>query len=408
MSGSGDDDRGAALASCVAEAFETEQVPFFADLVGTPSHTKAPQDVEVAARKLDSALGQLGFVRRLVPDPDGVYADHRIYESPAVTDAPCLALVGHVDTVFPRSLGFLEFAREDDVVRGPGVLDMKSGLSCIVFALRALQQVDREAFNGLPVRFVCNSDEEVGSPSSHALFQDLAPRISEALVFEGGRDEDRVITRRKGGGMFVFEVTGRAAHAGIDHRSGINAIAAMGHLVRRLEALTDYDRGVTVNVGLIDGGTAKNTVPEHAEIIVDTRFLTVADADALVASLKALADDPWDDLVPERLRSATVAMSGGVTRPPMEASNESQALRQRYERHAAAAGLGIGEAPLQGGGSDANLLSAYGVPCIDGLGPFGKFFHKPQEWSRLSSLRQRTEALARFLAEHAAMRDGPG
>lgn len=398
---SGDDDRGPALASCVAEAFESQQVPFFSDLVDTPSHTKAKADVEVAAGKLDAVMEQLGFARRLVSDPDGVYADHRIYESPAVSDAPCLALVGHVDTVFPRSLGFLEFSREDDVVRGPGVLDMKSGLSCIIFALRALQQADREAFDRLALRFVCNSDEEVGSPSSHSLFEQLAPKTSAALVFEGGRDEDRVITRRKGGGMFIFEVTGRAAHAGIDHASGINAIAAMGHLIRRLEALTDYDRGVTVNVGLIEGGTAKNTVPEQAKIIVDTRFLTVADADGLVASLQALAADPWDEAVPERLRAATVSMSGGVTRPPMEASEASQALRQRYERHAAAAGLQIGEAPLQGGGSDANLLSAYGVPCIDGLGPFGKFFHKPQEWSRLSSLRQRTEALARFLSEHA-------
>lgn len=395
------DDRGAALASCVAQAFETEQVPFFSDLVNSPSHTKAKDDVEAAARKLDAVIGQLGFVRHLVADPDGVYADHRIYESPAVSEAPCLALVGHVDTVFPRSMGFLEYAREDDVVRGPGVLDMKSGLSCIVFALRALHKGDPEAFERLAVRFVCNSDEEVGSPSSHALFKALAPKTSAAMVFEGGRDEDRVITCRKGGGMFVFDVTGRAAHAGIDHAAGINAIAAMGHLVRRLEALTDYERGVTVNVGLIEGGTAKNTVPEQAKIIVDTRFETVADADALVAALEQLAREPWDDAVPERLREATVVMSGGVTRPPMEASEQSQALRERYERHAAAAGLQIGEAPLQGGGSDANLLSAYGVPCIDGLGPFGKFFHKPQEWSRLSSLRQRTEALARFLSEHA-------
>lgn len=394
-------DTGAALRQAVAQAFESEQVPFFADLVNTPSHTRAKADVEVAAAKLDAVMAPLGFSRRLVADPDGVFADHRIFESPAVTDTPCLALVGHVDTVFPRSLGFLEYSREDDIVRGPGVLDMKSGLSCIVFALRALAKVAPDALAKLPVRFVCNSDEEVGSPSSEPIFAELAPKTSEAMVFEGGRDGDQIITQRKGGGMFTLTVTGRAAHAGIDHAAGVNAIAALCHLVRRVEALTEYDRGITANVGLIEGGTAKNTVPEHAKCIIDTRFLTVADSKEVFAALRALAADPWDDAVPERLRAATVVLGGAITRPPMESSAASQALRRRYEAHAAATGLQIGQAPRQGGGSDANLLSAHGVPCIDGLGPFGKFFHKPQEWSSLSSLRMRTQALACFLADHA-------
>ncbi len=398
--GGADPERSAALRHHVAEAFEREQVPFFRTLVETPSHTKAKEDVELAAAQLDAAMAGLDLSRTLVPDTTGQYADHRIYQSAAVGDAPCLALVGHVDTVFPRSLGFLEYTRDGDIVRGPGVLDMKSGLSCIVFALSALRAVDRSAFDRLAVRFICNSDEEVGSPTSEPIFADLAPRISEAMVFEGGRDGDKVITSRKGGGMFTLSVTGRAAHAGIDHASGINAIAAMSYLVQRVEALTQYERGITANVGLIEGGTAKNTVPEHAKIIIDTRFETVDDANAVRTALQQLADDPWTDAVPERLRAATVELGGAITRPPMEASEASQALRRRYERHAAACGLAVGEAPRQGGGSDANLLAAYGVPTVDGLGPFGKFFHKPQEWSSLASLRMRTQALACFLAEH--------
>ncbi|MEM6990765.1 MAG: M20 family metallopeptidase [Myxococcota bacterium] len=396
-----DSPRAEALRRHVADAFESVQVPFFRALVDAPSHTKAKHDVEAAASMLDAAMDELGFGTERVPDPDGVYADHRIYQSPAVDDTPCLALVGHVDTVFPRSLGFLTWSREGDVVRGPGVLDMKSGLSCIVFALQALRAVDQPLFERLAVRFVCNADEEVGSPSSEPIFARLAPKTSHALVFEGGRDGDKVITQRKGGGMFTLTVTGRAAHAGVDHAAGVNAIAALAHLVARVEALTDYDRGVTANVGLIEGGTAKNTVPEQARCVIDTRFETVADAEAVRAALEAIVASPWGDTVPQRLHEAAVVLGGAVTRPPMEASDESQALRRRYERHAAAAGLDVGEAPRQGGGSDANLLAAYGVPSIDGLGPFGKFFHKPQEWSSLQSLRRRTQALACFLAEHA-------
>ncbi|MBL4689781.1 MAG: M20/M25/M40 family metallo-hydrolase [Nannocystaceae bacterium] len=394
--------QGDALRQHVSEVFETTQVPFFRDLVEAPSHTKAKDDVEAAARIFDAAMDEMGFVRTLVADDSGTYADHRIHESPGVGAAPCLALVGHIDTVFPRSMGFLHYERDGDIVRGPGVLDMKSGLSCMVLALSALRSVDRSAFDRLAVRLVCNADEEVGSPTSDGIFADLAPRTSAALVFEGGRDGDKIITRRKGGGMFTFDVEGRAAHAGVDHAAGVNAIAALSHLVPRIEALTAYDRGVTANVGLIEGGTAKNTVPEHARCVIDTRFETVADAQAVRAALQAIADAPWDDTVPQRLHAATVQLGGAVTRPPMEATDDSQALRGRYEVHAAAAGLAIGEAPRQGGGSDANLLAAHGVPTIDGLGPFGKFFHEPQEWSSLASLLMRTQALACFLAEQAS------
>lgn len=384
------------------ERFESEQVTFFARLVETPSHTYARDDVEAAAQLIDAHMQGIGFTCVRVPDPEGRFADHRVY-SPADLhpDAPAALCVGHIDTVFPRDTGFLTFERDDNVVRGPGVLDMKSGLTTVVFALEALAKVAPEHLAALPLRFVLNSEEEVGSPSSRELLARLAPQSSCALVFEGGRAEDKIITRRKGGGMFKFKVTGKAAHAGNHHAEGRNAIAALAHLIPHIEALTDYARGVTVNVGLVSGGTAKNTVPEFAECVVDTRFERVADADALVAQLHALADDPWAQAtaMPEALRECTVELSGGVTRPPMEASEGAQRLRLAYEPHAAAAGLQTGEAPLQGGGSDANLLAAWGVPSIDGLGPFGKHFHRTDEFSHLDSLRMRTEALAAFLLE---------
>jgi glutamate carboxypeptidase len=391
-----------ALAEAVDARFETEHIPWFRQLVETASHTYARDDVELAARIIDAAMASVGFACERHPDSEGRFADHRVYAPPELSaDASAFALVGHVDTVFPREMGFLDFEREGDTVRGPGTLDMKSGLSVIVFAIKALHQLAPELLSKLPLRFLMNSDEEVGSPSSRSLLENFARTCSGAMVFEGGRVEDKVITRRKGGGMFVFEVHGNAAHAGNNHSDGINAIHALSLMIPRIEAITDYERGITVNVGLIEGGTAKNTIPDRAKCVVDTRFIRVVDADEVVAKLRAIAADPFAGLSvePERLRKVRVELSGRVTRPPMEASAGSQKIRLAYEAHAANHGLKIGEAPLQGGGSDANILSACGVPCVDGLGPFGRHFHKVEEWSSLASLKGRTQALACFMGD---------
>lgn len=404
----------AAVEAAVDAHFEAAQVPWMRRLVEQPSHTGARDSVEAAAQILDELAGSLGLSIRRVPDPSGTYADHRVYATPATQAGDRTpALVGHVDTVFPPSLGFLHFTRDDegrgDIVRGPGVLDMKSGLSAMLFALQALREAAPERFEALKLRVVVVSDEEVGSPSSEPLFAELAPKLSEALVFEAGRVEDKIVTARKGGGMFRVVARGRAAHAGNHHEDGISAIHAVALLIPRVEALTDYARGVTVSVGLIEGGTAKNTVPEEASFVIDTRFERVSDAEEVVAKLEALVARPFEGLegVPDKLHQVEMRLEGQVTRPPMEPTPVSQALRLRYEAHAAACGLKVGEAPLQGGGSDANLLAAAGVPCIDGLGPWGRHFHKVQEWSSLDSLRRRTAALARYLVDCAGSAPTP-
>ena len=401
-----DTELGEALRVAVDDAFDAAQVPWLRRVVDQPSHTYARADVEAAAAIVDELAAELGLVRALHPDPAGKFADHRVYATPRTGASDrALALVGHIDTVFPRSLGFLEFRRDDDSVFGPGVLDMKSGISSVLFALRALRHVAPDVHAALRARVVIVSDEEVGSPSSHALYDRLAPLTTAGLVFESGRKQDLIVTARKGGGVYTLTVHGKAAHAGNDHRAGINAIHALALMVGRIEAMTDYGRGVTLNVGLIEGGTAKNTVPERASCQIDARFETVADAEQVGAALQSLARDPFAGmdpaLVPERLRGVRVELSGGVTRPPMEPIAASQQLRLAYEPYASAQGLQVGEAKLQGGGSDANLLVALGVPCIDGLGPYGDFFHQVTECCSLTSLRRRTAALAWFLAEQA-------
>jgi glutamate carboxypeptidase len=388
------------IVKAVEDTFESAQVPALAKLVNQPSHTYAPDDVEAASTILDGMVSEVDLEVSGHASGDAQFADHRVYasKSAAADDAPCLALVGHMDTVFPRSSGFLEYKRDGDVARGPGVLDMKSGLTAIVFALRAVKTVLPEEYEALPVNFICVSDEEVGSPTSRHLYDRMAKSISHALVFEKGRDEDRIVVSRKGGGTFTVEVEGKAAHAGNHHEKGVNAIHALSLLIPQIEALTDYEKGVTVNVGLMNGGTSKNTVPPNASCTIDARFLTTADAEAFEDKLQALVEKPLGN---ERLKDANFRVSGNVTRPPMETTDEIQALCARYGEHAKSVGLGSGQAPRQGGFSDSNLIAALGIPTVDGLGPWGEGAHSVDEWCSLKSLLKRTQALALFVAEEA-------
>lgn len=392
-----------ALDAAVDAAFERAQVPLLAALVEQSSCSREPEDVEAAFAILDAAAARAGLSVARTPDPRGVVADHRVYASPvSAPDAAAIALVGHLDTVFPRAMGFSGFRREGDVARGPGVLDMKSGLTAMLFAWEALRVVWPEGARALPLRLVVVSDEEIGSPSSRDLFAALAGKTRAALVFEAGREGDRIVTRRKGGGLYSVVAHGVSAHAGNRYLEGTNAIVVLSLVLPRIEALSDVAIGTTVSVGLIEGGTAKNTVPDHAVAHLDARYETMAEVARLEAAMRAITADPFaglsDAIAPARLRKASLALEGGVTRPPMEPSAATALVLAAYADAARAVGLGADEAPLQGGGSDANLLAALGVPSIDGLGPYGQHFHETREWCSLESLSRRTKALARYLA----------
>ena len=390
------------LADSIQEGFESQHIPFLEKLVNQSSYTDVPEDVEAVAVMIDELVDQLGLSRELFPDPEKRYANHRVYSTAATgSDDRALALIGHCDTVYPRELGFLEFKRDQSAkAYGPGVLDMKSGLTVILFALRAVCQQAPEIWKDCKLRFILNTEEEVGSPSSESLFKAMAPKISHAMVFEGGRDGDQIVTSRKGTGGFKIKAIGSSAHSGNDHADGVNAIHVLALLIPQLEALTDYDAGTTVNVGVIQGGTAKNTVPGEAECLVDVRVSRVDEMHKIESSLQRIVNwqFPGVESVPAKIQTARVELSGGMTRPPMESTEASEKLRENYEHFARRAGLGGGMAPMQGGGSDANNLAALGIPTIDGLGPFGKFMHHPKEWCCLKSLQKRTLALAWYLA----------
>ncbi|ACY15259.1 M20/M25/M40 family metallo-hydrolase [Haliangium ochraceum] len=320
---------------------------------------------------------------------DGV-GDHLVWKTPAwaVSGHSGELLIGHHDTVFPPG-SFEVWEREGDILRGPGVLDMKGGLVTIRTALAAL--ADAGALETVPLAFISVGDEEIGSRHSQATLEELCRGAHNALVFEAGRASDLIITQRKGTGRVTAKVTGKAAHAGNHHADGVNAIWAAARFVERAQALTDYDAGLTVNVGLISGGTSANTVPAEASCTADFRFIRKPDGERASAAFRDIAAEIARDT------GTRIEVSGGVRRPPLERGEASVALYQAYAEAARAAGLGDGECPLIGGGSDANTASTHGVPAIDGLGPRGRGFHTHDEFIEVSSLRLRVEALVRYL-----------
>ena len=327
------------------------------------------------------------------------YADHLVFSSRGAASRNPIALVGHLDTVFPPGT-FEGFRRDGDLARGPGVLDMKGGLVVVAWALRAIAEtVGLDAI--APVRLAIVADEEVGSPEGQKVIREAIDGATGALVFEAGRKGDLVITRRKGTGSMNAVATGRAAHAGNNHKEGKNAIWALARFIDRAQALTDYARGVTVNVGVISGGTSKNTVPERAEAQLDLRFETIADGEKLVADLRAAAASApaLESADGNPLDGVTIALGGGIARQPLERSDASVALMNSYLACAKASGLGGGEAALIGGGSDASTSSAIGIASIDGLGPRGVGFHTKDEQIEIATLVLKAQALARFLLQ---------
>lgn len=320
------------------------------------------------------------------------YGDHLVWRTAAAQrpGAAPILLIGHHDTVFPP--GHFEGWREagDGRAVGPGALDMKGGLSVIRAALAALAEVG--ALAELPIIAICVGDEEVGSPSSMPHLQAIARGAACALVFESGRANDMIITRRRGVGAMTVTAHGVAAHAGNNHKDGANALWALARFIDAAQQCTDYARGRTVNVGQATAGTSKNTVPERAECMLDLRYETVADAEALVGELRAAAEAAAASVPGTRLE-----VQGGARRLPLERTAASEALRDEYAACARAAGLGHGEAPLLGGGSDANTVAPLGVPAIDGLGPRGAGFHTSNEYVELATFVPKAEALVRFL-----------
>ena len=351
--------------------------------VESPSDNKAAVDKcgEFLTREFERVGGKVKV------HPASGYGNHLQIEFAGNPNHKPIMLLGHFDTVWPLgTLARMPFRIEQDRAYGPGVLDMKSGVVMMMFAMRTLREAKT---NHRPVTIFLDTDEEVGSESSRSITEAIARECEAVLVLEPAQGpQGHLKTARKGVGNFTLRVRGKASHAGVDFEKGQNAIVELSRHVLEVIKFVDLQRGITVNPGVIQGGTRSNVVAAEAWAEVDIRVARLADAPELEQRFRGLR--PFN---PE----CRLEVSGGINRPPMERTPDTVRLLEVAQAVAKELGLELGEAAT-GGGSDGNFTSALGIPTLDGLGAVGEGAHAAHESIALKDMSLRTCILAGLIA----------
>lgn len=352
-------------------------------LVSIESPTDDKAAVDRCGAEFRRHAASLGMRTRIEARSEA--GDHSVVE---IGDGgPRILLVGHVDTVWPHGqIARMPLQRRDRKLWGPGTLDMKVGVAMGLLATRVVWEAGPPSAGR--VAMLVTSDEETGSGTSRDVIEREALASDAVLVLEPALAGGPLKTSRKGIGQYELTVTGVSAHAGVDPKKGVSAIRELARQILALEALHDLERGVSVNVGVVSGGTRPNVVAERARAVVDVRAPTKADAERVDAAMRTLT---------AQLPGASLTVTGGFERPPMERSAGVAALYAHAQAAAAALGQTVAEGGT-GGGSDGNLTAALGVPTLDGLGAVGDGAHALHEHVELDLLVPRTALLAALIA----------
>lgn len=354
-------------------------------LIEAESPSAHPETHDEVRRVLRLALAGVGYDSRETGVGD---KPRHVFAVPAnrPKSRPTQLLLGHFDTVWPiGTLTSRPFTIDGNIIHGPGSFDMKGGLAQIVLALDTIRALELET-QLVPVVFI-NADEEIGSRTSTRYIRWLAQHADRALVMEpamGHRGD--IKTERKGIGRFTITVHGKAAHAGLDPEGGASAILELSHVIQTLFALNDVERGITVNVGTVDGGIQPNVIAPHSKAIVDVRVPTVAEGDEIERVIHGI--EPTVDGV-------RLTIEGRIGRPSMEATPRNRTLWLLAKELGDDLGLDL-HAARAGGGSDGNTSSQY-TATLDGLGPVGDGAHAVHEHLLIDKTLERAALLAMLL-----------
>lgn len=358
------------------------------EMVECESPSDSPRDVN---RLVELMIERTKDIARATTIAANGFGNHlRLeFDLPGRKKSGRILAMGHSDTVWPLgTLKTMPWREGDGRLWGPGVLDMKSGMAFFIHAVRALRELDIQVKRSVVMLVV--SEEEIGSRHSRPLTEADARQSDCVLVLEPGTGLDgKLKTARKGVGNYTIWVQGKASHAGVDFTNGANAIVEAARQIEKIASFTDLRRGITVNPGVVGGGTRSNVVPAEARIDVDIRAVRLKDAEALGKKFRALR--PFDNRC--RLR-----VEGGLNRPPMERSKATVGLFKKAKKISAELGIGV-EDCLSGGGSDGNFTAALGVPTLDGVGGVGEGAHAINESILIDRIADRTALLAGLLAE---------
>ena len=352
-------------------------------LVAIESPTNDKTAVNRCGEELATRLTELGGAVRLLAASTA--GDHLRAEFGRGSRQ--VLLLGHFDTVWPvGQLAHMPLTRHGDRLHGPGVLDMKAGIALGMLATRAVFAIAPPS--DCRVVMLWTTDEETGSGTSRALLETEASHSEAVLVLEPALPGGSLKTRRKGCGQYEIVVHGEAAHAGVDPGKGVSAIRELARQILNVERLQDLARGISVNTGLISGGTRPNVVAAEARATVDVRAPSRADAEYVDAAIRALTP---------HIPGSRVVVSGGFERPPMERTEGVARLYALAREVGAELGQPITEGAT-GGGSDGNFCAALGVPTLDGLGALGDGAHALTEHVEIPSLAPRAALLAALLS----------
>jgi len=359
------------------------------DLVQINSHSENPEGVN---RVADLVLNRIPASLKREVFTDGKGVNHHLLAGSSLEKKKIL-LVGHLDTVFPPESEATPFSVSDGKIIGPGTADMKGGIVVMVQALNILH--DLGLLDKIPVKCLMNGDEEVGSPFSSRIVQKIGDEASCGLIFECGGLGNQVVVGRRGVARFTLEVTGKARHAGVKEGPKASAIVELARIILELEGLNDHARGISINVGTVQGGKANNIVPDFAAAAFEFRF---RDGEAEKEILQKVESIVSSVTTP----GCGAALKTLHRRPCMVQVPGSEDLVSSLMDTADELGQSV-ETEERGGASDGNFLSEMGVPVLDGLGPVGDMDHSADEYILEKSLYQRIELTALLLVRLAGI-----
>ncbi len=370
----------------IASEFENKMLGLLKEMVEINSYTYNKEGVDRVGKVISTFMeGELGFSKEIYKND--ALGDNLLFLHTSSAKKRIM-LCGHMDTVFPPELNFNTFKADNRFIYGPGVIDMKGGLAVGMFALLCLKKL--RLLEHIDIAFLFNSDEEIGSPSSRGLIKKTAENSSYAMVLECGGLNGEIVTGRKGKFTASIEAKGKSGHAAfIKNKS--SAILELAHKTIRLEELNDFDNGITVNVGVFNGGMGPNSVPEEAAIKVDARFKTQKQQKLLKRSFEEITRLKHVDGV-----SSSCTFS--AEREPMEQTEANRELFRLIEQQAEKLNIQVKE-EFRFGVSDANTISSTGTPVVDGMGPIGDRDHSTEEYMVKESFKERALLLALTLTE---------
>jgi len=364
---------------------EDEMLLLLERLVNIDSGSANKAGIDEVGGILKSEYENLGFTVEVVHEPNN--GNNLLIQYKNTSD-PEIIVVAHMDTVFKvGTASERPFSIKEGRAYGPGVIDMKASQVSLLYAVKSLIANEQTGFKNL--RIVLNSDEEIGSPTSKDLIEQQATGKKYALIMEPARKDGSLVTARRGGGEYSLYVTGKAAHSGIEPQNGISAIEELAHKIIKLHTLTNHEEGITVNVGLIEGGESVNTIAPTAVGHIDIRINKMEQAAVLAKQIEdicSVSDIP----------GTTLRLEGGIDRPPLVKTDKTIQLLDRIKKVGATIGIDVTDTAT-GGASDASFTSVAGVPTIDGLGPIGGDAHTEKEYLEIPSFIERTELLANVI-----------